>query len=151
MASFDGLGDILADALAEAIATVTGINLEHMPDCSQNFFGEIIGAMVLSSKKSGILFISANEKDIRVLCSNMIGASEDEITCGDTEDTLCEFVNMTAGSAKLRLSDPDYRFVLSSPFIIRGGGIEVSTKSRTQVISKTLGNGEINIRIKFIC
>jgi len=151
MNAIDNLDVIFPDALAEAIATVTGIHLQCSPSEEDTGFEEITGVMSLSSKKGGILFVSAKESDIRVLCSCMIGVPEEEVTIGDIEDALCEFVNMTAGSAKIRLSDPDFVFTLSSPFIIRGKDISIATKSKTRVISRVLENGEISVKLKFVC
>jgi len=145
------LGLIFSDALAEVIATVTGVYLQCKPPEEDTGFEEITGVMSLCSKKGGILFVSAKESDIRVLCANMTGVSEAEVTKEDIEDALCEFVNMTAGSTKLRLSDPDHMFTLSSPFIIKGKDITIATKSKTHVISSVLGNGEVSVRLKFVC
>jgi len=146
----DNLGLIFTDALAEVIGTVTGVYLHNEPSEADACFDEITGVMRLCGKKGGVLFISANEPDIRVLCSLMTGLQEEEATKSDIEDALCEFVNMTAGSAKLRLSDPDYAFTLSSPFVIRGKDITITTKNKTPVLSGVLGNGEISVKLKFV-
>jgi len=149
--TIDNLGVIFSETLAEVIATVTSIYLHSVPSEEDAGFEEITGVMSLCSKKSGILFISAKEPDIRVLCSRMIGVPETDVTKEDIEDTLCEFVNMTAGNAKIRLSDPDYMFTLSPPFILEGKDMNIVTKSKTHVISIALGNGEISVKLKFIC
>ena len=137
------LGLIFSEALAEVIATVTSIYLQCELSDEDTGFEDITGVMSLCSKKGGILFISAKESDIRVLCSCMTGIPEVEVTNEDIEDALCEFVNMTAGSTKLRLSDPDYMFSLSSPFVIKGKDITIATKSKTHVISSVRKRGNI--------
>jgi len=57
---------------------------------------------------------------------------------------------MTAGSAKLRLSDPDYMFSLLQPFVIRGNDVSIVTKKITRVESGTLTDGKISIRFKVV-
>ncbi|MCL2514275.1 MAG: chemotaxis protein CheX [Oscillospiraceae bacterium] len=147
----DSLGVIFSDALAEIIATATGVYIDCIPPEIDSGFEELTGVMGLCGKKGGILFISAKKPDIRTLCSCMIGAPESEVTEADIEDALCEFVNMTAGNAKLRISNPDYMFNLSSPFIIRSKDISIAAKNRTRVISKLLGNGDISVKLTFVC
>ena len=151
MYTIDDLSVIFSDALAEVIATVTGVDLQCLTSEEDGGFEEITGVMSLCSKKGGILFITTKEQDIRVLCSRMIGVPQEKVTREDIEDAICEFVNMTAGSAKLRLSDRDYMITLSSPFVIKGKDITVATKTKTHVISKHLGNGEISVILKLIC
>jgi len=148
---YDSLGVIFSEALAEVLASVTSVYLQCVSEEEDSGFEEITGVMALCSKKSGILFVSAKEQDIRALCSFMIGVPKEEVTKEDIEDALCEFVNMTAGSAKIRLSDPDYIFTLTSPFVIHGKDITIATKHRTHVISRVLGNGEISVKLKFVC
>ena len=154
--SLDSLGVIFSDALAEVIATVTSVYLrceppEKNPD-EPSGSEEITGMMSLRGNKGGLLFISAKESDMRVLCSYMTGVPESEVTKDDAEDALREFVNMTAGSAKLRISDPDYMFSLSLPVIIKGKeDMVTAAKSKNHTVSRVLGNGEISVRLKFIC
>jgi len=152
MNTTDNLGNVFSNALMEAIATTTSVHLDDVSsETGDACFFELTGVMSLCSKKGGILFITAKESDMRTLCSYMTGISLEEVTKEDAEDTLCEFVNMTAGSVKLRLSDPDYMFTLSTPFVIKGKDIAVATKSKTHVISIILGNGEISVKLLFIC
>jgi len=147
----EDIGAVFTDALAETVATATGVYIGCIPDKTDAGFFELTGAMSLCSKKGGILFISAKKSDIRALCSRMIGVPETEVIESDIEDALCEFVNMTAGNAKLRLSNPDYMFNLSSPFIIKGKDISIVTKRKTRVISRVLGNGTATVKLTFIC
>ena len=148
---FDTLGMIFSDALAEVVATATSVHLSCVSSEKDIGFEEITGAMSLCSKKGGILFISAKESNMRTLCSYMIGVPEAEVTNEDIEDALCEFVNMTAGSAKLRLPDPDYMFTLSSPFVIKGSDMTIATKNKINVISRILENEKISVKLKFVC
>ena len=152
MNTIDNLGNVFSNALKEAIATTTSIHLDHVSsETGDARFYELTGGMSLCSKRGGMLFITATESDMRVLCSYMTGIAAEEVTKEDAEDTLCEFVNMTAGSAKLRLSDPDYMFNLSTSFIIKGKDIAVAAKRKTNVISIILGNGELSVKLLFIC
>ena len=144
------LSVIFSEVLKEIIATFSGFSLDIMSNEADNDFDEMTGVMSLNGEKNGILFLSAKEKDIRSLCSYIIGADNDEITGEDIEDTLCELVNMTAGSAKLRLSGSDYVFNLSAPFILKGQNMRVVGKKKTRVISNTLGNDEITIKVKVV-
>jgi len=147
----DNLGAVFTDALAEIIATATSIHIGCVSSKTDADFLELTGAMSLCSKRGGILFISADKSDIRALCSFMIGVPESEVSDADTEDALCEFVNMTAGNAKLRLSNPDYMFTLSSPFVVKGKNITIVTKNKTRVISTLLGNGNVSLKLIFVC
>jgi len=151
--SAGGLGLIFADALTEVVSKLSGfsfeiLNPESGRDCD---FDGMIGAMSLGcSKKNGMIFISAKEHDLKILCSYMTGAAQDEITKDDMNDALCELVNMTAGNARLRINDPDYMFALSWPFAINGENISVITKTRVNVVSKVLGDGEISVKLKVV-
>ena len=144
------LGFIFSEVLTEIVSTISGFSIDVLSEDKDNDFEEMTGMMSLSGQNSGMLFISAKENDIRILCSYMIGVTQDEVTTSDIEDTLCELVNMTAGSVKLRLSGSDYMFNLSQPFLIKGQNKKLVTKNKTHIISKTLGNGEISIKLKVI-
>lgn len=150
ISSADELGSVFADVTAEVVSTISGISLDVLSSESDDDFDEMIGLMNLNGKKSGMLFISAKEADIRVLCSFMMGVPKDEVTKDDVHDALCELVNMTAGNAKLRLSGTDYIFNLSSPFVISGKDMSIITKKRTCVVSQTLGNDAISVKIKVV-
>ena len=144
------LGHIFTEALAEIIAQISGFTLDVLPLEKEAGFDEMVGFMSLNSKKSGILSISANQDTMRMLCSFIIGISKDEVTQEDIEDALCELVNMTAGSVKLRLNDEDYAFTLTTPFVISGKDLAIHTKKRANIISAALGNGEMTIKLNII-
>jgi len=154
------LGLIFSSVLSEIITTVSGFSLNVLPppgkttdgtqNDHENSFDEMTGIMSLSGKRNSILFISAKENDMSQLCSSIIGVPQNELTKEDVEDTLCELVNMTAGSAKLRLSGTEYVFNLSSPFILKGRNMHIVRKRKTRVISRDLGNGEITVKIKVV-
>jgi len=150
ISSIDELGAIFAESLAEVISKISGFSLgvlssDHDPD-----FAGMVGVMNLNSKKRGMIFISSGEYNMRVLCSFMTGVPKNEVTKEDIHDALCELVNMTAGNAKLRISDEDYMFTLSSPFIIDGENMSIITKKRVHVVSNILGDGEIFIKLKIV-
>jgi len=146
----DQLGDIFTEALVEIISQISGFTLDVLPLEKEVGFDEMVGFMSLNSKKSGILSISAKQDTMRILCSSIIGTPKDEVTQEDIEDTLCEFVNMTAGSVKLRLHDEAYAFTLMTPFIISGKDLVIHTKKRANIISAALGNGEMTIKLNII-
>jgi len=150
MSTLDKLGLVYIEALKEVISTVTGFHLQVGSRESNYDFDDITGVMYLNGKKSGMLFVTAKENDIRILCSNFIGIHLKDVTMEDLEDTMCEFVNMTAGNAKLRLSDTDYMFSLLQPFVIKGKDVSIVTKRITQVESGTLTDGEISISFKVV-
>jgi len=149
------LGLIFCESLTEIVSTFSGFSLDVLPsedsaDGNDNNLYDITGVMGLNGKKSAVLFLSMNENDIRLLCSYMIGASIDEITKNEIEDALCELVNMTAGSVKLRLSGSEYIFNLSSPFVLRSQNLRIIAKNKTNIISKVIGNGEITIKLRVV-
>jgi len=150
MDTLNKLGDIYIEALTEVISKVSGTSLQvscRQPDSS---FDEIIGAMYLYGKKNGLLFLTANESDVKILCSKMIGVPVADVTSEEIDDTMCELVNMMAGSAKLRLSESDYMFSLLQPFVIKGKDVSIVTKSITQVEAGTLTGEGISVRFKVI-
>ena len=144
------LGFIFADALADVISKVSGISLNNSVSERDDSFDEMIGIMHLSGKNNGMIFVSAKEAAMRTLCSHMLGIRRNEVTKEDIGDTLCEFVNMTAGNAKLRLSNASYSFMLSLPFIISGENMEIHTKKKEHVITRVLSGGKISLMLKFI-
>jgi len=147
----DMLESIFSHALVNVVATVSGFALDILPQESNTDIDEIAGVMCLSGKKQGLLFISAKEKDVRLLCSYMTGTFPEEVAVADLKDTMCEIANMTAGNAKLRLSDTDYAFNLSTPFALTGESMALTVKTKTYLISKKIGNNEISLNLKFVC
>jgi CheY-specific phosphatase CheX len=144
----DTIGAVFTDALAEIIRTVSGFTLEIKETEADSKFYGMTGMMSLNSKNQGMLFISAGEASMRVLCSFMTGVPANEVTAGDMQDALCELVNMTAGNVKIRISEEDYMFTLVPPFIISGEKMELVTKRRVRVISSTLSDSPDNILIR---
>ena len=148
--STDQLGFIFANALTEIISTTSGFSLDIFSPEEDCGFYEMTGIMSLGGKNHAMLFISAEESAMRVLCSFMTGVSKDEVTKDDIYDALCELVNMTAGSAKLRFNDAEQIFTLSPPFVISGKNMSLITKKRVHVISRVLGDGEIFVKLKVV-
>ena len=157
--SKEELGSIFVDALLEVVSTVSGFAFYGVaPETdteteteNENDFDGVTGIMsLIGGKKNIMIFLSASENDLRILCSYMSGLALDEIKSEDVYDTLCELVNMTAGNAKLRIGGTNYMFTLSLPFAITGDNMTIITKKRVNVFSKILGNGEISIRLKIV-
>jgi len=146
----DKLSLIYSESLTDVIATTAGIRLLTDYVDNDNTFDDITGVMILKGKESGILSVSAKKSVVRILCSAITGVPEDDVTDDDLDDTMCELVNMTAGSAKLRMSGTTYMFSLTQPFVLKGKDMSVVTKSITNVISCILSNGEISVKIKAV-
>ena len=144
------LGTIYLNALAEVISTTAALQL-HVKSQDNDFsFNEIVGVMSLDGQKKGMLFVSAKAADVRLLCSNMIGAALADVTNDDIDDTMCELVNMTAGSAKVRLSETEYMFSLTQPFVIKGKDMSLVTKPSTDISTGILGSNDITVKLKIV-
>ena len=150
MDMLEKIGDIYIDALKEVVTTVSGIHLEVDSRNSDNRFDEITGVMYLHGNKNGMLFVTAKEPDVRVICSKMIGVPLADVSKDEIDDTMCELINMTAGNAKLRLSETDYMFSLLQPFVIKGRYVSIVTKSITKVEAGTLTDGKISVGFKLV-
>jgi len=148
--SMDKLGFIFVDALTEVISKMAGCVFNVLSSEDDNSFDENTAVMSLNGKNHGMLFITAKENAMRVICSCMTGIPQNEVTKDDIEDNLCELVNMTAGSAKVRTNNMEQTYMITPPFVINGNNISIKTKERINVISRTLGNGEISIKLKVI-
>jgi len=147
------LGSVFVDALLDVVAKVSGFSFGVMPSLSgeENDFDGMIGIMSFNSNKKDIMiFLSAEENDMRVICSYMSGIAQEEVTKDDMYDALCELVNMTAGTVKLRIGGEDYIFTLSVPFAVNGDNISIITKTRVNVFSRILGTDEISVRLKIV-
>ena len=148
--SNDMISSIFADTLKEVIATTTGFSFEISSQESGTSFEDMTGLISLNGNNPGMIFISADERAMRRICSFMTGLHDNDITMKDIEDALCELVNMTAGSAKLRFNTADDAYFLSPPFILRGNNMSIISKKRVNVISMVLGNEEISIKLKVV-
>ena len=149
MEADNNLAMIYSEVLKEVVFTITSISLEVLSEKKGSGFSEMVGVMSLNGqKRNGVLFITAPEAHIRLLCSYMVGVPEAKLSNEDVEDALCELVNIVAGTAKLRLSTTDYSFNLSAPFVVRGDNMAVGVKNKTRLISRELGNDDINVGIK---
>jgi len=146
MSALKKLGDIYIEALTEVVSTTSGILLDVDSRKSNKNFDEVTGVMYLHGQKTGMLFITAKESDIRILCANMIGAKPSEVSKEEIDDTMCELVNMTAGRAKLQLGDTEYMFSLLQPFVIKGKNVSIVTKSIAKIEAGSLTNGNITVR-----
>lgn len=150
MAISNKLGSIFSDALAEAISKTTGVSLNVISEEQDTGFDTMVSFMSLFGIKHRTLFISAGEDDMRVLCSLMIGVPENEVTKEDMYDMLCELVNTTAGSAKLRLSDSENMFTLSPLMAMSGENMSVIIRESSFFISRTLGDGKVKVKLKVV-
>ena len=148
--SYDELSEVFIDSFLEVISTSTGVQLDVISQEIDEHFFDMTATICLSGIKQGILFISADEVSAKDLCSQMTGISKEEVTKDDCFDALCEFANMTAGNAKLRLGNSEFLFTLSSPFIIEGKKMSITTKKKVRVLSTYFGNNEVYIKMKLV-
>ena len=146
----DELGAIFSGALIEVVSKISSLSIAVLSKAQDAEFCEIVSVMSLNSGKGGMLFLSADESDLRVLCSYITGDRKDDVTADDMHDALCELLNMTAGNAKVRLQSTERMFKLSSPFVIGGSAMSIISKKRSTVISRHLGNGDISIKLKVV-
>jgi len=144
------LGHLYSGVLTDVVSTISGFSLEVISEEWDTGLEDMTGIMCLNGKMSGTLFISAKEEHIRRLCSYMIGAAEDEVSDEDTEDSLKELTNIVAGGAKLRLSNTEYAFNLSPPFVIKGQDMSIGEKNKPRLIARVLTNGDITVKIKIV-
>ena len=150
LSALDKLGFIFADVTVEIVSMIAGFSLAIASSEQDGNFLERVGAMQLSGKNSGTLFISAREYDLRAFSSAMIGVPQDEVSGDDMDDALCELVNMVAGNAKLRLGNTAYSFNLTTPFLLKGQDISLTTKKRIPIIARTLTGEELMLKMKVI-
>ena len=148
--ALDKLAFVFSDVTIEIVSTIAGFSLAIASSEQDGSFHERVGCMQLSGKNSGTLFISANECDLRALCSAMTGAEADELEMDDMDDALCELVNMVAGNAKLRLGNTAYSFNLTTPFLLKGCDVSLTTKRRIPIIACTLTGEELSLKVKVI-
>jgi len=148
--TIDKLSFIFVDALTVVISKMAGLSFDVLSSEDDNSFNEITSVMSLNGKNHGMLFISAEENSMRIICSFMTGIPKDEVTKNDIEDSLCELVNMTAGNAKLRTNNTGQTYDLSSPFIINGENLSIKAKKRINIISRILGDGNVSVKLKVI-
>ncbi len=150
LSALDKLGFLFADVTSEIVSKIAGFSLAIASSDQDGKFREMVGVMQLSGKNSGTLFISAYEHDLRALCSAMAGMPASEVSQADMDDALCELVNMVAGNAKLRLGNTAYSFSLTTPFLLKGKSISLSTKKRIPIIARTLACEELSLKLKVI-
>jgi len=145
------LGVVFAEALTEVISITAGLTVAvESEESDKNFYG-MTGMVSIFGKTNGVVFISAMEQDLRVLCSAIIGAPVGEVTKEDIEDMLCELMNMTVSSARLCIADSDRAFSFSMPYVMLGERMSIILKNKTRNITRVLGNGEISLQLKIIC
>ncbi|MCL2741128.1 MAG: chemotaxis protein CheX [Oscillospiraceae bacterium] len=142
------VADAFLGSLAEVVSAATGLTFAALEGGVHRVGEGMVGAMGLYGGNRGILLISAEEADLRLLSSRMTGTPPGDVTDADMGDTLCEIVNMTAGGAKLRLSGEEDAFTLSMPFIITGQAMDVSFKGRAGVVAGRLGDGEASLSLR---
>jgi len=150
ISSVDELSAVFTESFLEVISTSAGIKLDAISSESDTEFCTMTAAICLNGRKPGMLFISANESTAKILCSYMTGVPIEDVTKEDSIDAMCEFANMTAGNAKLRLGNSEFLFTLSPPFILESKEMSITTKKKIHVISTTFGKSDIKIKTKLV-
>jgi CheY-specific phosphatase CheX len=143
------IGPLFTQALMEVVATVSGFSLDMVSSGeTDESFHSITGFMSLNGEKPAMLFLSAEEPCVRQICSYMTGVAADKITADDIADTLCELINMVAGSVKLRLSDSEYKYNITIPMVLHGERMRLTKRRKSRLMSCTVGNGDIELKLK---
>ena len=150
ISTVEELDAVFIDAFSEVISTSTGVALELISSESDPGFFDVTAGINLSGNKQGMLFISAAHDTALTLCSYMTGVMKEDATEEDIIDAMCEFANMTAGNAKLRLGNSEFLFSLSSPFVIEGKEMSITTKRKVHVLSTTFSCNDFSIKMKLI-
>jgi len=152
MSSFttDKLSFIFIDALKEIISKMAGFSIDVLSSEVDSSFHDLTGVMSLNGKNHGMLFISAEESVMQIICSFMTGIPLNEISRDDIDDALCELVNMTAGNAKLRANNTELTYTITPPFVINAENMSINTKKRINVVSRVLGNGDLAVKLKVV-
>jgi CheY-specific phosphatase CheX len=146
----DELGLVFAEAISDIVLKFSGVSLNAISSEPDESFETITGVMSLAGERGGTLLISASEADMRVFCSRMTAVPIGKVTPEETEDALCELVNMTAGSAQQRLSGMGHAFTLTMPFVLRGENMRMRAKKRVEIVSKFMSDGELSLKLKFM-
>jgi len=136
--------------LFEVVSTSTGVKFDVVSSACEYDFFEMTSAICLNGSKPGMLFVSADYSTTSVLCSSMTGVPIEEVTKEDCVDALCEFVNMTAGNAKLRLGNSEYLFTLTSPFVLEGKDMTIFTKKKVHVLSTVFASDDLTLKMKVV-
>jgi len=145
------LGVLFSEALIDIISVVAGFEISVESEKSDTDFYGMTGVVSIFGKSNGVAFISAKEQDLRALCSSIIGVPKDDVTMEDIEDALCELMNITASSARLRVTDSEMAFSFSMPYVMLGERMSIIIKNKTRNITRVLGNGEISLQLRIIC
>jgi CheY-specific phosphatase CheX len=146
----DELGLVFTEVLSEIVLKFSGTSLGAISSEPDNSLDAVTGVMSLAGEKGGTLLISACETDLRILCSRMTAVPFEDVTPEEAEDAMCELVNMTAGSAQLRLGGMGHAFALTMPFVLRGDNMLLKPKKRVEIATKFLSDGELSLKLKFI-
>ncbi len=149
-ASVVELGNIFSDALCEIVFKFAGLSLRVISSEPDDGFCGLTGVMNLAGTHGGAVFVSADEEDLRVFCSHMTGITKESITKDDILDAVCELANMTAGNAKPLVHSAGRVYYLTTPVALSGENMRITSKGRTRVISRLLGDGEISLKLKVI-
>jgi len=144
------IGKVFGSTMIDVVAKTTGIQIEILEDEHDISLDEFVGIMSLNSIKGGLFLISAKEHDMRFICSYMLGLRAWDVSVADIGDVLCELVNMTAGNARLQFRYPEYMFTLTTPFLLSGVDMAITTKKRADDIIIGFGNKDIKLSIRLI-
>lgn len=106
-------------------------------------YGEISGIIGLSGATTGTCALSMSMALGERVVRTMMMTPEDEVLAeSEIRDGVGELINMIAGGAKTKLSGTMYKFNITLPTIISGGGHEVFHRASTYCVVIVFENTE---------
>jgi len=143
------LGPHFIQAIQEVIATMSGMTVTEINDCSNSGVdGEISSAMVLVGEKNMLATISMPQETAALLVSYMTGTPIGKITPEELYDGVAELVNMVAGQVKTFVGATPYRFQLTSPFVIVGKSYSIVHKNQVTTFWKCFETSGLKLQLK---
>jgi len=128
----------------EIFSTMLGVDdITHVPlqTESPDTYSTSLTAMVgLAGKYSGLVSINLPMPLALSFTSMMLDIDVTEIN-GDVHDAMGEIANMLGGSFKQHLSKAGDDLKLSTPSVVSGSSLTVSTGSKTDVLTLDLKSG----------
>lgn len=146
--SLDLLAKNFYNAVRDVIHTMTGFHVDEKEEGISDhpeFSDNISGFMVLNGDKLGIISITVSRNTAAQLLMYMTGIAASELSDEELYDGLAEMANMVAGSAKAQLSDTDYYFEISSPFVVAGKQYTIVHKSKVRRVKRQFSADDMDI------
>lgn len=144
------LGKCLSNAVENVMSTMAGIAIsetgggtgEMVSQCNQ-----ITGIMMLLGENNSMITISVDRQTALTIVSYMTGVEVSDLQDNELCDGVAEIVNMISGSAKAMLSESEYYFQITPPFVVVGGEHDIVHKSNVTRLFKRFSTGDGDIRL----